>query len=147
LKLRFGTKGQLALDVLQDAYADGLSFDFACEDEVYGSCMELREFLEDRGQAHLLHVASSFTLTFAFGTMMTCANRPSGRSAAGGRITAPGRGCAGNPSAIVVRLLPRICRPGGIWAGTPVCLRGLPRAGPSLLSSAVSFLAGLPSGR
>src|SRR5512135_3876625 len=51
LNLRFRTKGQLAIDVLGDAYADGLSFDFACGDEVYGSCTELREFLEDRGQA------------------------------------------------------------------------------------------------
>jgi SRSO17 transposase len=73
LNLRFRTKGQLAVDVLQDAYADGLSFDFACGDEVYGSCTELREFLEDRGQAYVLRVASSFTLALAPGTKMTCA--------------------------------------------------------------------------
>jgi SRSO17 transposase len=71
--LRFRTKGQLAIDVLADAYADGLSFDFACGDEVYGSCTELRRFLEDRGQAYVLRVASSFTLTLAAGTTMTCA--------------------------------------------------------------------------
>jgi SRSO17 transposase len=47
----FRTKGQLAIDILGDAYADGLAFDFICGDEVYGSCMELREFLERRGQA------------------------------------------------------------------------------------------------
>jgi SRSO17 transposase len=74
LDLRFRTKGQLAIDVLQDAYADGLSFDFACGDEVYGSCTELRQFLEDRGQAYVLRVASSFTLTLAPGTRMTCAD-------------------------------------------------------------------------
>jgi SRSO17 transposase len=76
LNLRFRTRGQLAIDVLQDAYADGLSFDFACGDEVYGSCTELREFLEDRGQAYVLRVASSFTLTptLAPGTKMTCAD-------------------------------------------------------------------------
>ena len=34
--LRFRTKGQLAIDVLTDAYADGLAFDFTCGDEVYG---------------------------------------------------------------------------------------------------------------
>jgi SRSO17 transposase len=73
LNLRFRTKGQLAIDVLQDAYADDLSFDFACGDEVYGSCTELREFLEDSGQAYVLRVASSFTLTLAPGTKMTCA--------------------------------------------------------------------------
>src|SRR5580693_3072097 len=74
LDLRFRTKGQLAVDVLQDAYADGLSFDFACGDEVYGSCTELREFLEGRGQAYVLRVATSFTLTLAPGTRMTCAD-------------------------------------------------------------------------
>ena len=74
LDLRFRTKGQLAIDVLADAYADGLSFDFACGDEVYGSCTELREFLEDRGQAYVLRVASSFMLTLAPGTRMTCAD-------------------------------------------------------------------------
>jgi SRSO17 transposase len=72
--LRFRTKGQLAIDVLDDAYADGLSFDFACGDEVYGSCTELREFLEDRGQAYVLRVATPFTLTLAPGTRMTCAD-------------------------------------------------------------------------
>jgi SRSO17 transposase len=72
--LRFRTKGQLAIDVLGDAYADGLSFDFACGDEVHGSCTELRRYLEDRGQAYVLRVASSFTLTLAAGITMTCAD-------------------------------------------------------------------------
>jgi len=72
--LRFRTKGQLAIDVLDDAYADGLSFDFICGDEVYGSCTELRGHLEERGQAYVLRVASSFTLTLAPGTTMTCAD-------------------------------------------------------------------------
>jgi hypothetical protein len=31
--LRFRTKGQLAIDILSDACADGLSFGFACGDE------------------------------------------------------------------------------------------------------------------
>ncbi|HXL92371.1 MAG TPA: transposase [Streptosporangiaceae bacterium] len=72
LDLRFRTKGQLGIDVLRDAYDDGLAFDFVCGDEVYGSCTELREFLEERGQAYALRVASSFTLTIAAGTRMTC---------------------------------------------------------------------------
>jgi SRSO17 transposase len=38
LDLRFRTKGQLAIDILTDARADGLEFDFVCGDEVYGSC-------------------------------------------------------------------------------------------------------------
>jgi SRSO17 transposase len=73
LDLRFRTKGQLAIDILGGAYADGLSFDFACGDEVYGSCTELREFLEDRGQAYVLRVPSNFALTLAAGASLTCA--------------------------------------------------------------------------
>ena len=72
--LRFRTKGQLAVDILTDAYADGLTFDFVCGDEVYGSCTELREFLEDIGQAYVLRVASSFMVTLAAGTVMTCSD-------------------------------------------------------------------------
>jgi SRSO17 transposase len=71
--LRFRTKGQLAMDILDDARADGLGFDFVCGDEVYGSCTQLREYLEDRGQGYVLRVASSFTLTLAAGITMTCA--------------------------------------------------------------------------
>ena len=56
--LEFRTKGQLAIDICADALADGLGFDFVCGDEVYGSCTELREFLEARGQAYVLRVAS-----------------------------------------------------------------------------------------
>jgi SRSO17 transposase len=74
LDLRFRTKGQLAIDILNDAYADGLAFDFVCGDEVYGSCTGLREFLGERGQAYVLRVASSFMLTLAPGTKMTCAD-------------------------------------------------------------------------
>ena len=73
LELRFRTKGQLAIDVLTDACADGLAFDFICGDEVYGNCTELRGFLEQRGQPYVLRVASSFTLTLAAQTKLTCA--------------------------------------------------------------------------
>jgi SRSO17 transposase len=72
-ELAFRTKGQLATDVLTEAYADGLAFDFICGDEVYGSCTGLREFLEARGQAYVLRVASSFMITLADGTKLTCA--------------------------------------------------------------------------
>ena len=65
LDLRFRTKGQLAVDILGETYADGLAFDFVCGDEVYGSCTDLRKFLEDRGQAYVLRVASNFTVTLA----------------------------------------------------------------------------------
>jgi SRSO17 transposase len=72
--LRFRTKGQLAIDILKDARADGLAFDFVCGDEVYGSCTELRRSLEEHGQAYVLRVASNFILTLAAGTAVTCAD-------------------------------------------------------------------------
>ena len=71
--LAFRTKGQLAIDIWTDAYADGVSFDFACGDEVYGNCTPLREFFEQRGQAYVLRVASNFMLTLNPETRMTCA--------------------------------------------------------------------------
>lgn len=71
--LEFRTKGQLAIDICAEAYADGLVFDFACGDEVYGNCTQLREFFEQHGQAYVLRVASTFMLGLAAGTRLTCA--------------------------------------------------------------------------
>jgi hypothetical protein len=45
-----------------------------CGDEAYGSCTQLREFLEERAQAYVLRVASSVTLSLAAGARMTCAD-------------------------------------------------------------------------
>ena len=73
LDLGFRTKGQLAIDICAAAYADGIGFDFACGDEVYGNCTQLREFFEDNNQAYVLRVPSNFTLTLAAGTKLTCA--------------------------------------------------------------------------
>ena len=73
LDLEFRTKGQLAMDICADCRADGLAFDFICGDEVYGSCTRLRGFLEAEGQAYVLRVASSFMITLAGGTRLTCA--------------------------------------------------------------------------
>jgi SRSO17 transposase len=70
--LRFRTKGQLAVDICADCRADGLTFDFACGDEVYGNCPQLRASLEEHGQAYVLRVACNFTLTLAPGTKATC---------------------------------------------------------------------------
>jgi SRSO17 transposase len=71
--LAFRTKGQLAIDVLAGAYADGVTFDFICGDQVYGASTGLREYLEARGQAYVLRVASSFMATLATETRLTCA--------------------------------------------------------------------------
>ena len=73
LDLEFRTKGQLAIDICTEAFADGIRLDFVCGDEVYGSCTQLREFLEDRGQAYVLRVPSNFRLTLARGIKLTCA--------------------------------------------------------------------------
>jgi SRSO17 transposase len=66
-------RGQLAAGILADARADGVTFDFVCGDEVYGASTELREYLESRGQAYVLRVASNFTLALAGGRTVTCA--------------------------------------------------------------------------
>jgi SRSO17 transposase len=71
--LVFRTKGQLAMDILTDGFADGVAFDFVCGDEVYGNCTELRQFCEEAGQGHVLRVSSSFRLTLARGVTLTCA--------------------------------------------------------------------------
>ena len=73
LDLVFRTKGQLAIDICTDAFADGLRFDFICGDEVYGNCTKLREFLEGRGQGYVLRVPSNFHVALASGISMTCA--------------------------------------------------------------------------
>ena len=70
--LAFRTKGQLAIDLLGEVLADGIGLDFACGDEVYGSCTQLREYLESRGQAYVLRVPSNFYLTAARGVRLTC---------------------------------------------------------------------------
>ena len=70
--LVFRTKGQLAIDLLTEVFADGIHLDFVCGDEVYGSCTQLRAFCEDRGQAYVLRVPSNFHLILAPGVRLTC---------------------------------------------------------------------------
>ena len=70
--LAFRTKGQLAIDILAEAFADGVRLDFVCGDEVYGACTQLREYLEDHDQAYVLRVPSSFRLILAGGITLTC---------------------------------------------------------------------------
>jgi SRSO17 transposase len=71
--LEFRTKGQLAIDICDDAYADGLVFDFVCGDEVYGNCTQLREFFESHGQAYVLRAASTFMIDLPSGSRLACA--------------------------------------------------------------------------
>ncbi len=73
LDLEFKTKGQLAIDIITDALADGVVLDFACGDEVYGNCTQLREFLQDAGLAYILRVPSNFRVTLVRQVTRTCA--------------------------------------------------------------------------
>jgi SRSO17 transposase len=73
LDLEFRTKGQLAIDILAAARDGGVKLDYVCGDEVYGSCTELREDLEEHGQAYVLRVPSTFKVTLARGVTATCA--------------------------------------------------------------------------
>jgi SRSO17 transposase len=76
--LVFCTKGELAIDICTEAFADGAGVDFVCGDEVYGACTKLREFLEGRHQAYVLRVPRSFHLTLARGVSLTCAEVATG---------------------------------------------------------------------
>ena len=73
LDLVFRTKGQLAIDIAAEAFADGLRFDFMCGDEVYGNCTQLRDFFEDRGQGYVLRVPSNFQVILASKMKLSCA--------------------------------------------------------------------------
>jgi SRSO17 transposase len=97
LDLAFRTKGQLAIDLLTEVLADGIRLDFACGDEVYGSCTRLREFLEARGQAYVLRVPSNFYLTLARGVRLTCKDAAARRLAGDIRreVRSAGKGSKG----------------------------------------------------
>jgi SRSO17 transposase len=94
--LEFRTKGQLAIDIAAEALADGITFDFFCGDEVYGSCTELREFLEARGQAYVLRVARNFRLSMPGGQRLTCADAAAQLAAASHcEVRSAGQGARG----------------------------------------------------
>ncbi|HEY6311396.1 MAG TPA: transposase [Streptosporangiaceae bacterium] len=95
--LAFRTKGQLATGILTEAFADGVRLDFVCGDEVYGSCTQLRGYLEDHDQAYVLRVPSSFRLTLADGITLTC-NQAAARlpSRRGWEIRSAGTGSKGH---------------------------------------------------
>jgi SRSO17 transposase len=95
--LVFRTKGQLAIDLLTEVFADGIWLDFVCGDEVYGGCTPLREYCEERGQGYVLRVPSNFHLTVARGVRLTC-KQAATRLAARGRsweIRSAGKGSKG----------------------------------------------------
>jgi len=72
LSLTFLTKGELAIELLKEAYAEGVFFDFICGDEVYGACTKLREYLESVRQAYVLRVRKNFYLTFRDESVLAC---------------------------------------------------------------------------
>src|SRR5258708_16665268 len=96
--LVFRTKGQLAIGLCADGFADGVWFDFVCGDEVYGNSTELREFCEDRGQGYVLRVRSTFHLVLAGGgEAVTCAQaaRALGKNTRRWEIRSAGAGSKG----------------------------------------------------
>jgi SRSO17 transposase len=95
--LVFRTKGQLAIDLLAEALADGVRPDFVCGDEVYSSCTELREFYEDHDQAYVLRVPASFRLMLPGGVTLTCKQAAAARLAGtrGWEIRSAGTGSKG----------------------------------------------------
>ena len=96
-ELVFRTKGQLAIGLLTEVFADGILLDFVCGDEVYGSCTQLREYLEDHDQGYVLRVPSNFHLTLARGVRLSC-KQAAGRLLASGRsweIRSAGKGSKG----------------------------------------------------
>jgi hypothetical protein len=113
LDLAFRTKGQLAIGLAAEALADGITFDFFCDDEVYRNCTQLRAFFEDRGQAYVLRVPSSFRLTLASGKKLTCTGAasllagtkhpevaPAGKGSKGGRWYAWSWPATASPAAL-----------------------------------------------
>jgi SRSO17 transposase len=93
--LEFRTKGQLAIDITAEALADGICFDFFCGDEVYGSCTQLREFLQDRGQAYVLRVPRNFRLSLPGGQRLTCADAAQVAAASHCEVRSAGTGARG----------------------------------------------------
>jgi hypothetical protein len=95
--LVFRTKGQLATDILTEAFADGIRLDFVCGDEAYGSCTRLPEFCEAHGQAYVVRVPSSFQLMLPGGVTLTC-KQAAGRlgSRRGWEIRSAGTGSKGH---------------------------------------------------
>lgn len=72
LDLTFATKGELAITLLREAFADSVHVDFVAGDEVYGACTSLRRFLEEHRQAYVLRVRATFALTLGGGTCLSC---------------------------------------------------------------------------
>jgi SRSO17 transposase len=70
--LRFKAKGDLAIDIVDEAAADGMVPDFVCGDEVYGASTKLRGHLERGKQAYVLRVAKTFRITLRDGSAVTC---------------------------------------------------------------------------
>jgi SRSO17 transposase len=93
--LVFRTKGQLAIDILAGVFADGVRLDFVCGDEVYGSCTELREYLEGRDQAYVLRVPCSFPLALPGEVTLTCKQAAARLARRGWEVRSAGTGSKG----------------------------------------------------
>jgi SRSO17 transposase len=70
--LTFATKGQIAVNLVQSAHADGISVDFVTGDEVYGASPDLRRYCEESGTGYVLRVAKTFPISLRPATTLTC---------------------------------------------------------------------------
>jgi hypothetical protein len=95
-ELAFATKGELAVQILADASADGMVTDFVCGDEVYGSCPVLRCYLEDHAQGHVLRVAKA-----------SCSPTAAAAASAAPAWTSPRSGCIPRSPGTPCRSWPR----------------------------------------
>src|SRR5258708_7596755 len=130
--LVFRTKGQLAIGLCADGFADGVWFDFVCGDEVYGNSTELREFCEDRGQGYVLRVRSTFHLVLAGGgEAVTCAQaaRALGKNTRRWEIRSARAGSKGHRRYACASLCaaPAALRRGGADTQAPARFRPVPR--------------------
>ncbi|MGW4412123.1 hypothetical protein ACWEJ6_49560 [Nonomuraea sp. NPDC004702] len=70
LELAFATQGELASDLLGEAYADDVRLDFVTGDEVYGARTRPRAFPEN-GQAYVPRVRATFAPILDAGSCLT----------------------------------------------------------------------------
>ena len=97
LDLVFRTKGQLISDLGKDAAGDGVTVDFACGDEVYGNCTELRAFFEDAAMRTCCASRRTSASPWPAGSPPPAPRRSAGCWRASGPRTSGPRTSAGGP--------------------------------------------------
>lgn len=68
-QVAFATKGELAIQLLHEAFEAGIAAGWAAGDEVYGASPALRAWLEDRQVGYVLNVACDFIVPVTGGRL------------------------------------------------------------------------------